>query len=112
MSYRDDNIWSGRQQVTRSQLLWQALDLLINALVWAHYEMRRNEHKWRPATRQNVNDAMRYAKGIAVFWHRWMLVTYPRPQLAVPADVPQPNSEGHESMSAGHAQASPYGHDR
>lgn len=108
MSYRDEHSpWKSRQQVTKGDLLWKAHDLAMDAIVWCHYTLRRRESNMDRATRDACNDTLRYVKGIAVFWERWLHVKHPR--VTVPAEQ-QPIIESAEHLSAGHAVASPVEH--
>lgn len=105
MFSRDDSPWKSRQAVTRSELLWKAHDLAMDVIVFAHYNLRRRESAMRPQTRQALNDTLRYVKGIAVFWERWLRVTYPRlAPKAVPTTSSQPTTDA-RTLSASRAEA-------
>ncbi len=111
---RDDSPWKTRQVVTTTSLLWKTLDVAMDAIVWAHYRLKRHGATMRPATYQALSDTLRYVKGIAVFWERWLQVTYPPPPpTSVPVPAPQPSPNDSENTpSAGHASASPVEHER
>ena len=112
MFSRDESPWKSRQAVTRGELFWKAHDLAMDVIVFAHYNLRRRESSMRPQTRQAFNDTLRYVKGIAVFWERWLRVTHPRlaQSKAVPASSSQPTTDA-VSLSAGRAEAPPSEHE-
>ncbi len=75
-------------------LWWQAFTLFVNLIVFAHYRLRYTEGRYRTATREMLWDVLRYAKGMAISWEKWLIATHVKPE-SVQAAIPFEESPSH-----------------
>lgn len=101
--WRERSPWEGRQAVTTGELLWGAHEWLSNAVVYAHYRIRRHERGMRPMDAYLWNQVLKFSKGLVTSFETWLRVAHPR-SSSVPSSEAQPHDSSPRD-GADHADA-------